>query len=99
MESAWTVGILTGLISGLIVSALFYFLSGRDLIRETKELRRINGVVLRAIRDSNAEVEYEDGAPVRLHFKIQPEPAELKLTGGIVKMTHLDKDGDVIEER
>lgn len=96
----WLIGIATGVISGLLVSYLFYRLAGRDLQHEARELKRVSGVLLRALRDDRAEIEWDEhGAPQRLHYKIDLEPAEIKLTGGIVNMTVRDKDGNIKETR
>ncbi len=96
----WLIGIVTGIFSGVVVSAFFYILSGRDLRNEARELKRINGVLLRALRDDRAEVEWDEhGAPQRLHFKMHAESGQMKLTGNIVGMTVRDKDGNIKETR
>lgn len=96
----WVIGITTGIISGLIVGFLFYILAGRDLSREARELKRINGVLLRALPDDRAEIEWDEhGAPNRLHYTLNVGAGEVKITGGVVGLEHRDNDGNLIERR
>jgi len=92
------ISMISGIVSGAIVSYFFYFLGGKDLKREAREICRINGVVLRALRDINAEVEYKDGVPHQLRFVVQPLPATLKMAGGPVVVSHGETDGNVTPE-
>lgn len=95
----WIIGIATGLLSGVVVSGLFYVLAGRDLKREAIELRRTNGVVLGALRDMNAEIEYDEhGAPARLHFRLSSGAEHLKITAGGVGLVHRDANVKIISE-
>ena len=62
--------ILAGLISGSIVSVVFYLLSGRQLRREALMLRALSVLLLRALKYQGvAEIRLdEEGEPIGLNF-------------------------------
>lgn len=52
MLNELAVGIVAGLVSGLVVSGLFYVLGGRDLQREAVGLRRLSNLITRGLEDA-----------------------------------------------
>lgn len=55
----WLIGIATGLISGAIVSGAYFWLSGRHLRREAKELFRLNHLILLFLDKAGGRMVYD----------------------------------------
>jgi hypothetical protein len=89
----WIVGITTGLISGLVSGALvswvFYRLSGRDLAREAEDLRKLNIMTVKALVEAGiADVNFDAGGkPIGLRYRLHVDAGELKLSGSLT--THV----------
>jgi hypothetical protein len=69
----WIVGIVSGLISGTMTCWLFYWLSGKDLKRETEDLRSLNILTIKALVAAGlADVELDiNGKPTGLRYKFE----------------------------
>jgi hypothetical protein len=73
----WKIGITTGLISGLVTGTLtcwfFYWLSGKDLKREAEDLRKLNILIIRALKEAGlADANFDaNGKPRGLVLKLR----------------------------
>ena len=67
----WVIGIVSGLITGTVTCAVFYWLGGRDLKREADDLRNLNILTIRALVEAGlAVVEFDEkGKPTGLRYK------------------------------
>jgi hypothetical protein len=74
---AWIVGITTsliaGLVSGAVVSWIFYRLAGRDLAREAEQLRQLNIMTIDALEAARIAQVTRDatGKPTGLRYTFQ----------------------------
>ena len=69
----WVIGIVSGLITGTMTCAVFYWLGGKDLKREAEDLRRLNILTIRALHHAGlAEINFDAaGKPVGLVFSFR----------------------------
>lgn len=90
--SDFIVSILSGLISGVIVSSVFYYLAGKGLAAEVSELKRIIGVLSRGIESGDAKFVYDDkGSPIGLLVALKATISGSSHVSGNLSVTSPDK--------
>lgn len=74
LSTGWQGNVTAGLVSGLFVSIVFYWLSGRGLRNEAKRLRHLTTLIIRGLEEAGVAkfTRGASGEPIGLIFERNP---------------------------
>lgn len=79
----WLVGIVSGIISGLLVSGGFYWMAGRDLRKRSTEIKKTVGAVARWLEHADSTFNFDEhGVPKGIGHYLKVEAASISTMVG-----------------